>query len=139
MVKSIRCCFTALALASALALAGCGKQEQAKVEKAAAEVKAKVETEAKAVADAAKELEAREAAIDAYVYAYPLVTMEITRRVMTNVEKAEGSKAPMGHFAACARTRQSTITRSPRPMPTRCTPWPGSTSPRSRGSSASRT
>ena len=99
MVKSIRCCFTALALASALALAGCGKQEQAKVEKAAAEVKAKVETEAKAVADAAKELEAREAAIDAYVYAYPLVTMEITRRVMTNVEKAEGSKAPMGHFA----------------------------------------
>ena len=99
MVKSIRCCFTALALASALALAGCGKQEQAKVEKAAAEVKAKVETEAKAVADAAKELEAREAAIDAYVYAYPLVTMEITRRVMTNVEKPAGSKAPMGHFA----------------------------------------
>jgi hypothetical protein len=28
-----------------------------------------------------------------------MVTMEITRRVMTNVEKPEGSKAPMGQFA----------------------------------------
>jgi hypothetical protein len=37
--------------------------------------------------------------MEAYVYAYPLVTMEITRRVMTNVEKPVGSKAPMGHFA----------------------------------------
>ena len=46
-----------------------------------------------------KSLESREAAIDAYIYAYPLVTMEITRRVMTNVETASGSKAPMGQFA----------------------------------------
>lgn len=35
-------------------------------------------------------------ASDAYVYGYPLVTMELTRRVMTNVAKAEGSRAPMG-------------------------------------------
>lgn len=35
-------------------------------------------------------------ASDAYVYGYPLVTMEMTRRVMTNVVKAEGSRAPMG-------------------------------------------
>jgi hypothetical protein len=81
---------------TALALASCGKQEAAKVEKvvdnAAAEAKAAAES-------AAKELEAREIAIDAYKYAYPLVTMEITRRVMTNVEKPEGSKAPMGQFA----------------------------------------
>jgi hypothetical protein len=91
------------AAALSLGLAGCSKQEEAKVEKAAAEVKTKVEDAAKdaakAAAAAAKQLEAREAAIDAYVYAYPLVTMEITRRVMTNVEKAEGSKAPMGQFA----------------------------------------
>jgi hypothetical protein len=37
-------------------------------------------------------------AVDAYVYGYPLVTMEMTRRVMTNVEKPEGTRAPMGQF-----------------------------------------
>jgi hypothetical protein len=36
--------------------------------------------------------------VDAYVYGYPLVTMEMTRRVMTNVDKPEGSRAPMGQF-----------------------------------------
>jgi hypothetical protein len=85
-----------LAMAAIAALSACSKQEEAKVEKAVD----KVATEAKAAAEsAAKELEVREAAIDAYMYAYPLVTMEITRRVMTNVEKPEGSKAPMGQFA----------------------------------------
>ena len=38
------------------------------------------------------------AASDAYVYGYPLVTMEITRRVMTNVATAEALRAPMGQF-----------------------------------------
>jgi len=47
---------------------------------------------------AVEELEAREAAIEAYIYAYPLVTMEMTRRVMTNVARPEGTKAPMGQF-----------------------------------------
>ena len=42
--------------------------------------------------------EALPEAIDAYVYGYPLVTMEMTRRVMTNVEKPEGTRAPMGNF-----------------------------------------
>ncbi len=37
-------------------------------------------------------------AIEAYVYGYPLVTMEMTRRVMTNVDKPTGSHAPMGQF-----------------------------------------
>ena len=36
--------------------------------------------------------------IEAYIYGYPLVTMEMTRRVMTNVEKPEGTRAPMGQF-----------------------------------------
>ena len=36
--------------------------------------------------------------VEAYVYGYPLVTMEMTRRVMTNVEKPEGTHAPMGCF-----------------------------------------
>ena len=89
----------AAAVALAATLGACGKQEEAKVAKAAADVKAKVEADAKIAAAAAKELEAREIAIDAYIYAYPLVTMEMTRRVMTNVDKPSGSKAPMGQFA----------------------------------------
>jgi len=85
-----------LAVAAIAALASCSKQEEAKVEKAVdkAAVEAKVAAE-----NVAKEVEAREIAIETYMYAYPLVTMEITRRVMTNTEKPEGSKAPMGQFA----------------------------------------
>jgi len=49
---------------------------------------------------AAREKELQEAAIDAYVYGYPLVTMELTRRVMTNVPKPMlGKLAPMGQLA----------------------------------------
>ncbi|WP_201862832.1 DUF1254 domain-containing protein [Microvirga soli] len=35
-------------------------------------------------------------ATDAYIYGYPLVTMEMTRRVITNVAAPEGTRAPMG-------------------------------------------
>lgn len=35
-------------------------------------------------------------ALDAYIYGYPLVTMELTKRVMTNVAKPEGTRAPQG-------------------------------------------
>jgi hypothetical protein len=37
-------------------------------------------------------------ATDAYIFGYPLVTMEMTRRVMTNVAVPEGTRAPMGQF-----------------------------------------
>ena len=37
-------------------------------------------------------------ATDAYIYGYPLVTMEVTRRVMTNVASPEGTRAPMGQI-----------------------------------------
>ena len=37
-------------------------------------------------------------ATDAYIYGYPLVTMEMTRRVMTNVAAPEATRAPMGHL-----------------------------------------
>lgn len=37
-------------------------------------------------------------AVEAYIYAYPLVTMEMTRRVITNVAEPEGSRSPMGHL-----------------------------------------
>ncbi|MDX2168601.1 MAG: DUF1254 domain-containing protein [Deltaproteobacteria bacterium] len=39
-----------------------------------------------------------DAAVDAYVYAYPLITMEYTRRVSTNVAAPEATHAPMGQF-----------------------------------------
>lgn len=35
---------------------------------------------------------------DAYIYGYPLVTMEYTRRIMTNVASPVGNRAPMGQF-----------------------------------------
>src|SRR5215831_20648278 len=72
----------------------CEKEDAAvkeKAEKVAADAKAKAEADAKA-------REAREVAIEGYIYAYPLVTMELTRRVMTNVEKPEATRAPMGQF-----------------------------------------
>jgi len=42
--------------------------------------------------------EATAIAEEAYIYGYPLVTMEMTRRVMTNVAKPQGTHAPMGQF-----------------------------------------
>lgn len=43
--------------------------------------------------------EAQQIAEDAYIYGYALVTMEMTRRVMTNVSEVEGNRAPMGSIA----------------------------------------
>jgi hypothetical protein len=42
--------------------------------------------------------EAAEIAREAYIYGYPLVTMEMTRRVMTNTVGPDGMRAPMGQF-----------------------------------------
>ena len=82
-----------LALFLASMLVACGrKTEQAKTEKA------KTDEAAKAAEAAVKEKETLETGIDAYVYGYPLVTMELTRRVMTNVPKSEGKLAPMGQL-----------------------------------------
>src|ERR1700722_10339908 len=43
--------------------------------------------------------ETTDIATEAYAYAYPLVTMEYTRRGLTNVPAAEDTKAPMGQIA----------------------------------------
>lgn len=43
--------------------------------------------------------EAQSIAVDAYVYFYPLVTMDVTRRQLVNVQQAAGIKAPMNAFA----------------------------------------
>jgi hypothetical protein len=37
-------------------------------------------------------------ATDAYIYFYPLVTMDVTRRQMTNVDKSDGLRGPMNAF-----------------------------------------
>src|SRR5215813_11544812 len=37
-------------------------------------------------------------ATDDYIYGYPLVTMEMTRRVMTNVATPQATRAPMGQL-----------------------------------------
>jgi hypothetical protein len=50
-------------------------------------------------ADAVSEEEALKIATEAYIYGYPLVTMEMTRRRGTNVATPEGMHAPMGQFA----------------------------------------
>src|SRR5271165_2633338 len=54
-------------------------------------------------ADDQAEKEAAEIGIEAYVYGYPLVTMEMTRRVMTNVAEPQGTHAPMGEFVRMRR------------------------------------
>jgi len=78
----------------AVMLAACGgKTETAKTEKA------KTDEAAKASEAKAKEDEASALGIEAYIYGYPLVTMEITRRVLTNAAAPEGQKAPVGQFA----------------------------------------
>ena len=48
------------------------------------------------------EQEAHDIGITAYTYFYPLVTMDLTRRQLTNVARAEGMRAPMNTFANLA-------------------------------------
>ena len=54
---------------------------------------------AKAEADGSVSDDAATIAEDAYIYGYPLVMMEQTRRVMTNVSTAGATQAPMNQFA----------------------------------------
>src|SRR3984893_9687366 len=50
------------------------------------------------IRDLAEGLDDFALATDAYVFGYPLVTMEMTRRVITNAAKVEGSHGPMGQM-----------------------------------------
>lgn len=43
------------------------------------------------------------AATQAYIYGYPLVTMELTRRSFTNVAAPNGTSSPMGYFVNVPR------------------------------------
>jgi hypothetical protein len=48
--------------------------------------------------NAITEQDAQSIALDAYVYFYPLVTMDVTRKQLTNVEPGKGLGAPMNTF-----------------------------------------
>ena len=43
--------------------------------------------------------EAHAIGVEAYLYFYPLVSMDITRKQLTNIERAQGLSAPMNTFA----------------------------------------
>jgi len=49
---------------------------------------------------AVTEQEAHAIGIQAYLYFYPIVTMDLTRRQLTNVERPEGIHAPMNTFVS---------------------------------------
>jgi hypothetical protein len=50
-------------------------------------------------AEKINEQDAHAIGVSAYLYFYPLVTMDLTRKQLTNVAKAEGFHAPMNTFA----------------------------------------
>jgi hypothetical protein len=53
-------------------------------------------TQAKAITEEA----ARAIAVDAYVYLYPLVLMDLTRKQLTNIDQKETGKGPMNIFVS---------------------------------------
>jgi hypothetical protein len=59
--------------------------------------------------------EAREIAREAYIYAYPMVLAEITRRVMTNVGRPDGLRSPMNQMAHARGFADASFADLPRP------------------------
>ena len=72
--------------------------------------------------------------MEAYVYAYPLVTMEYTRRALTNTAAPEGTKAPMGQFVRMREYPNASFKDVTAPNADTLYTTHGSTCPRSRGS-----
>lgn len=55
------------------------------------------------------EQEAHAIAVDAYLYLYPLVVMDLTRKQSTNIEPGkEFGKGPMNEAPACLSTHRPT-------------------------------
>jgi len=50
-------------------------------------------------AEATSEQDAHAIGVQAYLYFYPLITMDLTRKQFTNVAKPEGAYGPMNTFA----------------------------------------
>ena len=59
--------------------------------------------------------EVRDIAVEAYVYGYPLVLMEVTRRVMTNVAEPTERGAPINQFYHMRAIPDATFTDVVRP------------------------
>ncbi|HVJ69126.1 MAG TPA: DUF1254 domain-containing protein [Caulifigura sp.] len=55
------------------------------------------------------EKQATETGVEAYSYGYPLVTMEFTRRVMTNTAAPQGTHAPMGQMVLMRKYPDATF------------------------------
>src|SRR5215472_15433748 len=77
--NSVMITAVSVAIGLFLAFAGCSKSPEPSQKAPGAE---------QAVADA----------VDVYIYGYPLVTMDMTRRQMTNVATADAGHAPMGQL-----------------------------------------
>ena len=76
--------------------------------------------------------EARAIGVDAYLYFYPLVTMDLTRRQLTNVEPGKGGLGgPPNTFVNIPEYPSADMKVVVRPTSTRSIPARGSTSPRS--------
>ena len=73
--------------------------------------------------------EAEQIALDAYVYGYSLITTEVTRVQMSNVDKTEGMHAPIGQFANIKRYPPANFRGVRRRMPIPSIRWRGSISP----------
>ena len=71
--------------------------------------------------------EASAIATDAYIYGYPLVTMEYTRRVLTNVAEASRIERADGTIRASANLPDALFAMSPPPTPILSTRKRGST------------
>ncbi len=88
-------------------LASCGEEQKPPAPPAADAAKAAAEAEAKAKAAAAeaeaKVREAVEIATDAYVYGYSLITTDVTRVQMSNIDKLETLRGPMNTFVNVPR------------------------------------
>ena len=61
---------------------------------------------------AVSEQEAREIAVEAYVYFYPLVTMDITRKQFTKSSPARSFKGPMNMFVNVPEYPAGAISRA---------------------------
>ena len=79
-------------------------------------------------ADAISEQEAHAIGVTAYTYLYSLVTMDLTRKQLTNVAKAEGISRTDECVRQCAGLPDGGHARSwSGRISTRCIPAPGST------------
>ena len=77
-------------------------------------------------------------ATDAYIYGYPLVTMEMTRRVITNVASVAGTRGPMGQFIKLRQYPDASFRDVTAPNADTFTPWLGLMLAKNRGFSAFR-